>query len=157
MSMLSPLCLWLQFASSVWSWQFGWPSHTDTGSRQRPLSHMNSSLEQLSVKTHQRTWEQATRAQRVGFQLQTTTDCVRAVRSCTELWSRCRRCCHQSGKWPTLCCCLCWSLVVLRFHRTCRRELQAWAAAATWVWTLDPKFLKGFVSRTWVTFLECSC
>lgn len=48
---LSPLCLWLQFASSIWSWQFGWPSHTDTGSRQRPPSHMNSSLEQLSEKT----------------------------------------------------------------------------------------------------------
>lgn len=42
-----PLCLWLQLASSVWSWQFDWPSQTDTDRRQRPLSHINSSLEQL--------------------------------------------------------------------------------------------------------------
>lgn len=50
-SVLSPLFLWLQFASSVWSLQFGWPSHTDSGSRHWPPSHMNSSLLQLSEET----------------------------------------------------------------------------------------------------------
>lgn len=126
--MCSPLCLWLQFASSVWSWQFGWPSHTDTGSRQRPLSHMNSSLEQLSEETrtidtcanvNECKWQSAY----MCFHMQ-TTDCVQVVWPCTEQWTRCLQCCHQSGRWPTLYCCLCWLLVELHCHRTCMGEIK---------------------------------
>lgn len=53
-----------------------------------------------------------------------TTDCAPVVWPCTAQRSRCRRCCHQSGRWPKLCCCLCSPLAAPRYHRTCRRVGQ---------------------------------